>query len=464
MYKKIDEADKAFLRGVIPPERLYFGNDINPDYSHDELGGTTGVPDALAEVVSAVEVSGIMRYANEHNIPVVARGQGTGLVGGCVPLYGGIVVSLIKMNRILELDAENLILTVEPGVPLMEISAFVEARGLFYPPDPGEKSATIGGNISTNAGGMRAVKYGVTRDFVRGLEVVLPTGEIVNFGGKVVKNASGYSLKDMIIGSEGTLGIITKAMLKLLPLPKTSVSLLIPFDTVINAIGAVPALMRTPVIPTAVEFMEREVILDAETYLGKKFPDKSADAYLLMTYDGLSRQDIERVYPTVADICFPLGGKDLLIVDTEERKDSVWSARGAFLEAIKSSTDEMDECDVVVPKNKVALVVEYLGELRKKHAVRVKCFGHAGDGNLHVYVLRDGLAKDIWQKKLRAVFDDLYGYAFGLGGKVSGEHGIGFAKKPYLEMEEPDIVRGLMKKIKLAFDPNMVLNPGKVVE
>ncbi|MDR1541219.1 MAG: FAD-binding oxidoreductase [Clostridiales bacterium] len=463
MYKQFDSADLAAIKSLIPSERVYSGDEINSDYSHDELGGVSRFPDVLVEVISAQETSWIMKYANEHLIPVVARGSGTGLVGASVPLHGGIMISFQKMNRILELDADNLTLSVEPGVLLMEISAFAQENDLFYPPDPGEKSATIGGNIATNAGGMRAVKYGVTRDFVRGLEVVLPSGEIVELGGKVVKNSSGYSLKDLLVGSEGTLGIITKAILKLLPLPQKSISLLIPFDSMESAIGCVPRIMRSKTIPTAVEFMERDVILDAEKYLGKLFPDKSADAYLLLTYDGSGSQEIEKCFPAVAEICFSSGGRDLLIVDTEERMESVWSARSAFLEAIKGSTTEMDECDVVVPKSRVADFLNYTLEMKIKHSIRIKSFGHAGDGNLHIYILKDCLDEDSWKKKLQEVFEDLYAKAFELQGKVSGEHGIGFAKLPYLKKEEAPAVWNLLKAIKASFDPNLILNPGKVV-
>jgi glycolate oxidase len=310
---------------------------------------------------------------------------------------------------------------------------------------------------------MRAVKYGVTRDYVRALEVVLASGETVSLGGKVVKNSSGYSLKDLVIGSEGTLAVITQATLKLLPLPAKTVSLLLPFDTMANAILCVTDIIKTKVTPTAVEFLDNEIISDAERFLGKKFPDKQSAAYLLMTYDGHSLADIERQYDTIADICFKRGGIDILIVDTDERKEAVWAARGAFLEAIKASTTELDECDVVVPKSKVADFVQYAAETEKKHGIRIRGFGHAGDGNLHIYVLRDGLDNGEWQRKLKAAFDDLYAKAKEFGGKVSGEHGIGFAKLPYFYESEHPAALALMKGIKNAFDPNGILNPGKVL-
>jgi len=463
MYKQIDEADLAFIKSIVAPERVFSGDKISPDYSRDEYGGVVRYPDVLIEVLTVKEVSAVLRYANAKKIPVVARGSGTGLVGACVPIHGGIMLSFSKMNKILELDEENLTVTLEPGVLLMDLSAFVEERGLFYPPDPGEKSATIGGNISTNAGGMRAVKYGVTGDFVKGLEVVTATGEIMELGGKVVKNSSGYNLLGLIVGSEGTLGIVTKAILKLLPLPQESISLLIPFDDVISAIEAVPALMMTKVTPTAIEFMEKEVILDAEKYLGKILPDRSADGYLLLTYDGFTKNSIEDNYETVAEVCFPRGGKDLLIIDTEERKETVWSARSAFTEAITASTDEIKECDVVVPRSKIAEYMTFTYKLREKHAVRIKNFGHAGDGNIHIHILRDHVDEETWAKKLSNVFSDLYQKANELGGKVSGEHGIGFAKIEYFKMAETAAVLNMMKSIKSAFDPNNILNPDKII-
>ncbi|AVQ37977.1 2-hydroxy-acid oxidase [Clostridium botulinum] len=463
-YKKLDVKDIEFLKSVVGKERVYTGEDINEDYSHDELGGISKIPDAMVEVLSTEEVSKIMAYAYKNNIPVVARGSGTGLVGASVPIHGGIMINMTKMNRILEIDEENLTLTVEPGVLLMEIGKFVEEHDLFYPPDPGEKSATIGGNISTNAGGMRAVKYGVTRDYIRGLEIVLPDGKVLQVGGKVVKNSSGYSIKDLVCGAEGTLAIVTKAILKLLPLPKKAISLLIPFPNLEMAINTVPKIIKSKAIPTAIEFMQREVILAAEKFLGKKFPDNSSDAYLLLTFDGNTKEDIEKDYEKVADICLEEGALDVYISDTDERKEAVWSARGAFLEAVKASTTEMDECDVVVPRNKVASFVKYTDELQEQFDVRIRSFGHAGDGNLHVYVLRDNLTKEQWDKKLKDVFECMYKKSVELNGLVSGEHGIGFAKKPYLFEQYGEEYMELMKNIKLAFDSKNILNPGKVCQ
>ncbi len=464
-YKNVDIQDFENIAEILGnKDRVLWEDAISEDYSHDELGGISRKPDILVKVKNSDEISKVVKYAYEHSIPIVARGSGTGLVGASVAIHGGIMIETTQMNKILELDEDNLTLTVEPGVLLMEIGKYVEERDFFYPPDPGEKSATIGGNISTNAGGMRAVKYGVTRDYVRGLEVVLPNGDIMQMGGKVVKNSAGYSLKDLVIGSEGTLGIITKAILKLLPLPKYSVSLLIPFGNIDNAIDAVPAIIRSKAVPTAVEFMQKEVIYSAEEFLGKTFPDKSSDAYLLLTFDGNSKEQVEKDYEVVADLCLEIGATDVYIVDTEERKESVWSARGAFLEAIKASTDEMDECDVVVPRNCVSEFIKYTKDLEKEFNIRIPSFGHAGDGNLHVYICRDGLDQEIWEDKLNAVFKKMYARSEELGGLVSGEHGIGYAKKGYMFDQYCDNNIEIMRGIKQVFDPKNILNPGKVCQ
>jgi glycolate oxidase len=461
-YKKLDGADFDFLRGVCGEKRVFPGDGINEDYCHDEMASIHRRPEALVIPSSTGEVAAIMGYASEKLLPVTPRGQGTGLVGGAVPLCGGILLDMTGMNRILELDEENLTLTVEPGVLLMDVIKFVEEKGLFYPPDPGEKSATIGGNISTNAGGMRAVKYGVTRDYVRGLEVVLADGRILEVGGKIVKNSSGYSLKDLFIGSEGTLGIVTRAILRLLPLPRHKLSLLIPFPSLETAIAAVPRIITSRAVPTAVEFMQREVILASEQFLGRKFPDNSSDAYLLLTFDGNSREEIDRAYEDVAEICLAAGAIDVLISNSEERNESIWAARGAFLEAIKASTSAIEECDVVVPRNHVADFVCFTNELQKKYGVRIRSFGHAGDGNLHIYLLRDEMDEPAWKGKMDEVFGEMYLRARELGGKVSGEHGIGCAKQGYLRSSAGPDQMAIMRGIKAVFDPRNILNPGKI--
>ena len=462
MYKKIDAKDIEYLKSFIPANRIFVNEEIPCDYAHDELGGIESMPEVLINVLSTIEVSKIMKYAYDNNIAVVARGSGTGLVGSSTAVEGGIMICSKLMNRILELDENNLTITVEPGVLLMDLQAYVEEHNFFYPPDPGEKSATIGGNISTNAGGMRAVKYGVTRDYVRGLTVVLPNGDIEHFGSKCVKTSSGYALKDLIVGSEGTLCIITEAILKLLPLPSKSVSMLLPFKTMEKAIEVVPEIIKSKASLTAIEYMSLDTIISAEDFLGKKFPDTNYEAYILLTFDGNNEKAIEEEYTTVGNLCIEHGAIDGYFVDTDERKKSVWNARGAFLEAIKASTDEMDECDVVVPKSKVADFIKYTHDVAKQVEIRIPSFGHAGDGNLHIYICRDHLSDEVWHEKLNKAFDLLYEKAKEFGGQVSGEHGIGYAKKPYLRKQLGPVQIELMHAVKKAFDPKEILNPGKV--
>lgn len=459
----ITPAQAAALQELFPG-RVLLGEEIGEDWAHDELSGTHHRPEAVVQAHCTEDVSKLLRWCDEEAVPVTPRGMGTGLVGACVPMAGGVVLDMTAMNRILFLDEDNLSVTVEPGVLLMDLAAYVEERGFFYPPDPGEKSATIGGNISTNAGGMRAVKYGVTRDYVRSLEVVLPGGHVLTLGSETVKNSSGLSLKDLVIGSEGTLCVITKATLKLLALPAQTISLLVPFPSLKQAIETVPAIIRSKAVPQAVEFMEREVILDAETYLGKRFPDHSAPAYLLLRFDGATTAAIEEAYDDIAKLCLAHGALDVLISDTSERDESIWTARGAFLEAIKGSTTMMDEVDCVVPRSRIHEMVSYMHALQDEAGLRIKSFGHAGDGNLHTYLLRDTLPEEEWEERMAQTMEKIYRKAKELGGQVSGEHGIGYAKRAYLQESLDPQAIVLMQGVKRAFDPKGILNPHKVYE
>ena len=463
-YNKVTDADIKKLIDICGAEHVFTDEAIHEDFTHDEMtlyGEFT--PDVVVEAASTQQVSEIMKFASQRNIPVTPRGSGTGLCGGCVALHGGILLSLAKMDNIIEFDKENFTVTLEPGVLLMTLAQAAIDEGMMYPPDPGEKSATIGGNVMTNAGGMRAIKYGVTRDYVLGMTVVLPNGNIIELGGKVAKNSSGYSIKDLMVGSEGTLGIVTKLILKLIPLPQFALSLLVPFDNLEQCFNTVPKILQSKTNPTAVEFMQRQVIEAAERYLGLHFPDKSANAYLLLTFDGTTREELEASYQKVADICLENGALDVFISDTEERQESIWKARGAFLEAIKTSTPEMDECDVVVPRTALGSFMSFVSTLEKSHGLRLRSFGHAGDGNLHIYLCKDDLSAQDWKEKCNSVMGSLYEESKVKGGQISGEHGIGHAKKGYLEQSLGEDIMNIMAGIKSAFDPGNILNPGKIV-
>lgn len=464
-YHKLTPEDIDCLRELTSPDRVYEGAAIKEEYTHDEMP-EYGIymPDLVIEAANAGEVCAVMKYAYEKNIPVVPRGAGTGLAGGATAKYGGIVLSLMKMNRILEIDMANLSMTVEPGVLLMDVGAAANEHGLFYPPDPGERTASIGGTVMCNAGGMRAVRYGVTRDFVRSIEAVLPDGELVRFSSNVVKNTTGYDVKDLVIGSEGTLCIATQITLKLIPLPKCSYSLVVPFDSLEACIETVPKILQSHLQPTALEFMERDVIGFVENHLGKEFPDRSADSYLLITFDGSTKEEVERYCDDAAQICFEAGAKDVLLCNSDERKDSVWSVRGSVLEGIKADTSSEEECDVVVPRSRIADYVKEAKKIGAKHQVRIVTIGHAGDGNIHTELLRDDLTDEEWKDRSAKVLAELSELSKEYGGQMSGEHGIGHGRVKALHTFVGDRMFSLFQSIKLAFDEKNILNPGKVVE
>jgi len=464
-YKKVEQTDIQFLKSVFDERHVFVGDEIHEDYFHDEMPEYGSFkPEVLVKATSASQIQQLMKYATQHKIPVTPRGAGTGLCGGCVATIGGILLSVEKLNKIIEIDSATMTAVIEPGVYLMDLIDEVAKEGFLYAPDPGEKSATVGGNVMTNAGGMRAVKYGVTRDYVKGIEMVLPTGELECFGGKIAKNSSGYSLKDLMIGSEGTLGICTKLYLKLLPLPKKMTSLLIPFNSISDCLNCVPIIMNRPYIPITCEFMEKEVILDAQEYLGKSFPDQKSAAYLLVSYGAESKSILEEIIDEIASLVLEHKALDVFISDTDDRQESIWTARGAFLEAIKSSTSTMDECDVVLPLDKMESFLEYVKELQDEYLVRIRSFGHAGDGNIHVYVCKDDMEDARWQEVVKETMSKMYEYAQKCQGQVSGEHGIGHAKTDFLKESLGESQIAIMKGIKNIFDPSMICNPQKVLK
>ena len=465
-YKKMDETDFAYIRSVTDPARVWTGDAIAKEYYHDEMP-EYGVfpPELYVEVLNREEVSAIMKYAYENNIPVVARGAGTGLAGGANCKYGGIMLSLMKMNKIFPVDTQNMTVTAQPGALITEVAAAAAEAGLFYPPDPGEKTASIGGSIITNAGGMRAVRYGVTRDYVRCIEAVMPNGDIMHFSSNVVKNTTGFDVKDLIVGSEGILCICTEVTLKLIPAPNCTCTLVIPFEDLETCIDCVPVLLKLPFVPTAVEFLERELIDIVERTLHKVLPVREGGAVLIVMYDASSKDELNQCCDAAAAAALEAGALDVLLADTPERIGSVWSVRASILEGMKADSVGQEECDVVVPRSRIAEYVKAAKRIAGSRGVRVEPCGHCGDGNIHTELLRDpGMTDEEWKEATHACLTELYALSKELGGQLSGEHGIGNGRIEFLEDFVGPRMIALYKAIKLAFDEKLILNPGKMIE
>ena len=465
-YKKMTEEDFDYIRSVTSPDRVAVGEEIATEYYRDEMP-EYGVfpPELYVEAENKEEVSAIMAYAYQENIPVVCRGAGTGLAGGATCKYGGIMLSVMRMNHIFPVDHKNQTITAEPGALLIDIQAAASAEGLFYPPDPGEKTASIGGNVITNAGGMKAVRYGLTRDFVRCIEAVLPDGSIMNFSSNVVKNTTGYDIKDLVIGSEGTLCILTQVTLKLLPAPTCTSTLVLPFSSLEECADMVPKVLDLPFVPTAIEFLERELIDIVERRLNKMFPVKDGNAVLIVMYDASSRQELDNAIDAAAEAALANGALDCYIAGTPERAGSVWAVRGAILEGMKADSISQEECDVVVPRAKIAEYVKAAKRIALSHGIRVEPCGHCGDGNIHTEMLRGPeMTDEEWKSATHASLTELYALSKELGGQLSGEHGIGNGRLEFLEEFVGPRMINLYKSIKLAFDDKLILNPGKVIE
>ena len=466
MAKKYNEVTPEILEQfkAIVPGKVYAGEEINSDYFHDEMPiYGKGAPEVVIEATTTEDIAAIVKVCYENSIPVIPRGAGTGLTGAAVAVDGGVMIDMSKMNKILDYDLENFVVRVEPGVLLNDLAEDVQKQGLLYPPDPGEKTASIGGNVITNAGGMRAVRYGLTRDFVRCIEAVLPDGEIVQFSSNVVKNTTGYDVKDLVIGSEGTLCIATKLRMRVIPQPKVSYTLLVPYPSLEQCVGTVPKFINSDLNPTAIEYMPKSLLDEAAEYLNKIMPHRTADSYLILMFDGSTVEDVERRCDAAAQICLENGAEDVFLCNTDERKEAVWTVRGASLEALKASTTDMDECDIVVPRNRIADFSKFAGTKMKETGIRISIQGHAGDGNMHIQLMRDDMDKKLFGERCPKLMEELYAQAKIMGGQVSGEHGIGHARVSALETFMGPQMIALYQAIKNAFDEKHILNPGKVI-
>jgi len=418
------------------------------------------LPDAVVHPGSAEEISQIVQLANEERIPVLPRGAGSGYTGGCVPVRGGIVLALTRMNRILEIDTDNLIAVVEPGVVTAKLHKEVERLGLFYPPDPASKDfSTLGGNIGECAGGPRCVKYGVTRDYVLGLTVVTPTGSIIRTGGRTMKNVVGYDLTRLFVGSEGTLGIVTQIILRLLPKPEARKTMLVAFAAIDGAAQAVSAIIRNKIIPTTLEFMDKSAIACVRNAAGVDLP-LECQAALIIEVDGESSL-LAGQTQTILDIIRPLGVLTSRTAETAEESEAIWRLRRSISPSLRALSPHKVNEDVVVPRSLLPDMIRLLEDIAARYGVPIVNFGHAGDGNIHVNVMVD-LDQPGMPETVQRVLDEIFRAVVRLGGSVSGEHGIGTAKAPYIGMELDQPTLAAMQAVKRALDPNNIMNPGKI--
>ena len=466
-YNQVTESIAQELIGIFGAANVYY-NDAErlEPYAHDEAAGcATRVPEAVVRPKSAEEISQLMKLANREKIPVTARGAGSGLSGGAVPIHGGIVIDCCRMNHILDVDKANMTVTVEPGVITSEINEMLRPHGLFYAGYPMSlETCTIGGNVAENAGGGKAVKYGVTGRYVLGLEMVSPTGDIVMLGGKLVKDVSGLNLLQLMIGSEGILGVFTKIILKLLPLPKASVDMLCLFNSIGEAIGAVPKIMTEGgVIPTAVEFMDKLSFQTACQYLNETLPCQDSGAMLLITIDGADAAQVEHDYDVIGEQCLKAGATQVYVADTKANSERIWRIRRSVAEAFKVFSPNQSLEDIVVPIASIPDMSAAIDRISKKYGVLIPCYGHAGDGNLHATpVMPPEWTLEKWQETLPALLMDLYAETIALGGHISGEHGIGHKRKKYMLKLADKGFLTMMQAVKNGLDPNGILNPGKI--
>ena len=435
-------------------------------YAHDEAGSQYfAMPDVVVKPISTAQVSEVIHLANQEMIPVTPRGAGSGLAGGAIPLYGGIVLSCEKMDRILEIDEVNLIVVVEPGVITNDLCRQVAKQGLFYAGYPmSVESSFVGGNVACNAGGAKVVKYGPTAAHVLGLEVVLPTGTVIEVGGKRRKDASGYSLLRLFVGSEGTLGILTKIYLNLIPAPGRVAELLVPFDSMKEAIAAVPKIVtQSKVLPTAVEFIDRISVRYCSEYTNSTLPyQDKAEAYLIVQLEGGTKEALQETYEKAGKTCLKNGALEVFVADNKFASEKIWNMRRNWLEGLKTADPYVSTGDVVVPLSEIPQMMEKIGEIAKAYGVQIPCAGHAADGNIHPAPMKpaDTLPSE-WKEEIEEILDKIAAFAVELGGAVSGEHGIGFVKQELLAKTKGQEVE-LMRGIKNAFDPNNILNPGKL--
>ena len=462
-YKKINIDDLAVLKEIVGTDFVFSDEDKLLEYSSDETEDLSYPPEVVLKPKNTEEISKIVTYCNDKLISITPCGARTGLSGGSLPIKGGIALSTERLNSIIEIDERNLQAKVEPGVINQVFRDAVEEKGLFYPPDPASKgSCFLGGNLAENSGGPKALKYGVTKDYVLNLEVVLPTGEIIWTGANVLKNSTGYNLTQLLIGSEGTLGIITKIVFKLIPLPTKDITMLAPFSSAEQACEAVSAVFRAGITPSALEFIERDAIDWTIKYTDIEIQIlDNVQAHLLIEVDG---NDIDLLYKDcekIAEVMEQFDCGEILLADSGGQKEQLWKLRRSVGEAVQANSVYKEE-DTVVPRAELAKLLIGVKEIGAKYGFKSVCYGHAGDGNLHVNIIKGEMSDTDWNNKLTFGIREIFELTKNLGGTISGEHGIGLVQKEYLGIVLSDKNIELQKGIKKIFDPNQILNPGKI--
>ena len=462
-YTKLSDQDISFFEEIFG-ERMITDKEIMSDYAQDETEDLIYYPAVVVIPIDAKEISKTLKYCSEHEIPVTPSGARTGLSGGSLPVFGGVLISSEKLNKIIEIDEKNHQVVTEPGVITEVLQNTVKEKGLFYPPDPASKgSCFIGGNIAENSGGPKAVKYGVTADYVLNLEIVLPNGEIIWTGANVLKNATGYNLTQLIVGSEGTLAMVTKIVLKLIPHPTNDLLMLVPFFDAEKACEAVAAIFSEGITPSGLEFMERDALIWTQKFTNDTsvhVADRHA-AHLLIEVDGFYSDQLMKECEEIIGVLERFETDEILFADSAAQKDTLWSLRRKVGEAVKAQSTYKEE-DTVVPRFELPKLLNKIKSIGHSYGFKSVCYGHAGDGNLHVNIIKGDLTDDQWENELPKAIRELFSEVVKLGGTLSGEHGIGLVQKPYMDIAFPNITLQIMRDIKQVFDPKGIMNPGKI--
>lgn len=452
------------LQQILPVGSVLADADTLTLYSHDWTEDLRFMPHVVVKPTTTAQVAAVLAYCHDQRLPVTPCGARTGLSGGMLPVHGGVMLSLEKMNQIVELDTRNLQIRVQPGVVTQLIDDAAREHGLMYPPDPSSKgSCTIGGNLAENAGGAHAVKYGITQAYVLALEAVLPTGEVIHTGARVLKNSTGYNLTQLLVGSEGTLAVITEATLKLVPRPAQQRTLLVSFGVAEDACQCVSALFRAGLTPAVCEFIEIDALKFGQAFLGiDTYPTQGVAAHLLLEFDGPDEAAVWQQSQAALPVLEAHQAQEVLYAETAAQQNELWRLRRCLGEAVKGGGNIYKEEDTVVPRAELARLLAHVKEVGHRVGFRSVCYGHAGDGNLHVNILKDDMPNEKWQRELPGAIRDIFQFTVSLGGTLSGEHGIGWVQRPYMDIAFTETELALMRGIKQVFDPHGILNPGKI--